>query len=786
MFEDPRLSTNYVDAAAIRRYNFFKGFVLIALIALLLGLFGINRRFGMIDAPSINAPTDVLEPGTTTLVGSGAAGSTVEVFQDGASVGTAVVTNDGSWTLNTAALDAGEYEFTVRTLDGDGDLQGESSPFTVTVEQPVVVEDPPDDGVDVPIVTYDAPSLQLPDVNELDRDAVTISGDGTAGSTVELYQDGELVGTADVDDDGNWSVETAVSQYVTEFEAEGYDPDGNSIGTSGIQPLVLPFAGINIDTPQLGELTADGDGNSSGALTLSGVGEPGATIELSLDGEPFGTTTVSDDGTWSFTDNIALPSGDYQFEASQILEPDAVVESVSSVITVPEVMSVMVALDDAMFDDAGRLSLNGTGTAGESVDIIVDGEVVDTVTVGDDGTWSWTAPNAFTTGDYDVQVSLAGDMDSATDAQTVSLDAFVELGDIGVSDNGDGSSDVVLSGRTVPNGRIDIYIDGELVDNVNADENGDWTYSTTVGNDKSYLFDARLIDNSGADIATAERRIAIGDVTGQVVVSYAGTSAAADDAEGAVAVTLAGTPAVEVILDASWSMTQALGNGTRYDAARDALTNIVNDIVPENTPFALRVFGNVEGNFSCRTDLMVEYGVLDRTAVNAVINSTRPQFNANTPIAQSLALVAEDLAASNDEERIIVLLTDGEETCDGDPAAAIQQLIDDGFEVQVNIVGLAIADDALKAEFERWAELGGGTYYDVTDPSQLVDALEAAIGAVYLVNDASGSLVAIGRVGDQPISLPPGTYSIEVRTSPSTMIEAVEIVEGETVQFVLR
>ncbi|MEM9172703.1 MAG: VWA domain-containing protein, partial [Pseudomonadota bacterium] len=94
----------------------------------------------------------------------------------------------------------------------------------------------------------------------------------------------------------------------------------------------------------------------------------------------------------------------------------------------------------------------------------------------------------------------------------------------------------------------------------------------------------------------------------------------------------------------------------------------------------------------------------------------------NTALAASLAEVRNDLAQT-DRERVVVLLTDGQETCGRDPGIVIETLAAEGTEVQVNIIGFAIQDDNLKAQFEEWAATGNGRYFDATDAEKLGDAL---------------------------------------------------------------
>ena len=75
-------------------------------------------------------------------------------------------------------------------------------------------------------------------------------------------------------------------------------------------------------------------------------------------------------------------------------------------------------------------------------------------------------------------------------------------------------------------------------------------------------------------------------------------------------------------------------------------------------------------------------------------------------IADSLAKVESDLSKAKGP-KTVVLVTDGEETCDGDPGAVIQARIDKGFDFRLNIIGFALDDEMLEAQFAEWAEPGG-------------------------------------------------------------------------------
>jgi hypothetical protein len=412
---------------------------------------------------------------------------------------------------------------------------------------------------------------------------------------------------------------------------------------------------------------------------------------------------------------------------------------------------------------------------------MVDGEVVGTAVADTAGSWSWL-PN-LDLGAYEFSARSADAPDLVSDTQLVQIGRPVSLVDIDIVDAGDGMGQLVLQGTAVANSQIQILIDGEVVAAITTDADGRWSYTTTLPNG-SYAVNGRYLDmaEDQAEQMAAAQTVTIGQPSGALQITFASTTAASDGRTNAAP---SGSPAVEIILDASGSMLDLMDGTTRFEAAREALQNINENVLPEGTPIAVRVFGNIEGNYSCRTDLMIPYQPLDKAAMGYFLAQVNPQVDANTPLADSLARVKFDLAEASEEKQIVVLLTDGQETCGGDPAAQIQALRDSGVDVQVNIVGLAIADDALKAEFERWAEIGGGQYFDATDADRLAEVLGEALLTTYTVRDEAGEVVTIGRVGGLAQTLPVGTYTVEVNTSPSVLFETVEIAEGETVQLTL-
>jgi len=223
---------------------------------------------------------------------------------------------------------------------------------------------------------------------------------------------------------------------------------------------------------------------------------------------------------------------------------------------------------------------------------------------------------------------------------------------------------------------------------------------------------------------------------------------------------------------------QLLEGQPRIQIARATLLTLTSNVLPPGTQIALRVFGHLEAD-ACRTDLVLPLQPLDPATVNGIIAAINAKNLAKTPIAASLRLVAEDLAATTGQ-KVVVLVTDGEETCDGDPAAEIANLRAQGIDVRVNIVGFAIDDPALQATFEEWATLGGGAYFNADNAGELDVAVSRALAAPFRVLDASGTEVASGVVNGDPVTLPAGNYTVMVLTEPMQQLP-VTIAGGDTV-----
>ena len=218
--------------------------------------------------------------------------------------------------------------------------------------------------------------------------------------------------------------------------------------------------------------------------------------------------------------------------------------------------------------------------------------------------------------------------------------------------------------------------------------------------------------------------------------------------------------AVEIILDASGSMLQKLNGVRRIDIAKQTLTKLTAKTIPAGTPFAFRVFGREVD--SCQTDLDVPVSPLNPAAAGQRIAALNAKNGAKTPIGASLALAADDLKSVTGE-KLIVLVTDGEETCGGDPAAAIAALRKGGITTRVSIVGFALDDQTLASTFQRWADAGGGAFFDAKDAAGLDKALTEALRPGFEVLNAQGQVLANGIVGGEAVKVSAGNHTVRIK-----------------------
>lgn len=182
---------------------------------------------------------------------------------------------------------------------------------------------------------------------------------------------------------------------------------------------------------------------------------------------------------------------------------------------------------------------------------------------------------------------------------------------------------------------------------------------------------------------------------------------------------------VEFILDVSGSMNKLTGGEKRIELARKAMAAAVTSI-PDGSVVALRLYSHrvppSDKTASCKdTELVVPFGPINKQQIVSIVNQANPL--GETPIAFSLEQAALDFPAAGDEQAVIILVSDGEESCGGDPVAVAKALLAKGFKVTIHTIGLDV-DAAAQAQLQSISTATGGQYKDARDAAGLTQSLQ--------------------------------------------------------------
>jgi len=197
-------------------------------------------------------------------------------------------------------------------------------------------------------------------------------------------------------------------------------------------------------------------------------------------------------------------------------------------------------------------------------------------------------------------------------------------------------------------------------------------------------------------------------------------------------VSLAGVGNVAIILDASNSMNAVFDTRTRLDAAKDALVGLF-DVLPEGLTVRLSVYGHrvakADQAASCQ-DIELLFGPASFDAAAAAQMEAelgRIQAQGLTPMAYAIQRAATDLEGLEGES-IIVLLSDGEETCDGDPLAMASMLATMDPAIALHVIGLDL-EPAARDTLTTMAALADGQYVGVHEAGDVLAALFEVLGS---------------------------------------------------------
>jgi hypothetical protein len=254
---------------------------------------------------------------------------------------------------------------------------------------------------------------------------------------------------------------------------------------------------------------------------------------------------------------------------------------------------------------------------------------------------------------------------------------------------------------------------------------------------------------------------------------------------GAQAPTAGDMTYIELILDSSISMSAFVeGWRSRMDVAKAVMEQLIRDLPEDpNLMVALRIYGaELRPNLTpCEDTVLVQpFAPVAKARQNMINQVKAMKARGMTPIALSLEQAAKDFPDKG-ARNIIVLITDGEESCGGDPCAVSARLQADGFVMKPYVVGFALTEK--QAALVRCI----GEYFSASDTASLRQALSTimarAVAPAQIEVQAWAGATNVTRQAEIEIVKSTGEIVQSTRTAQDPPVVRAQVDEG---QYIVR
>ncbi|EBD0851855.1 Ig-like domain repeat protein [Salmonella enterica] len=415
-------------------------------------------------------------------------GATVQVYINGVLQGTVEASSSGniSYTMPANSAD-GEYQVQFVATDTAGN-RVESAITTVTIDSQIAVFDIDEDSL---------PALS-------NNRALSVSGVGEAGSQVSIFVDGKLVNVVMVEADGSWRAPILLQDDGT-FNIHFSITD--VAGNTEVSKDYSVDVDSSTDFPTLNLEDASNSGSLDDLITnhnkpvLVGTAEAGATIHIYVDEKIVANVLVLEDGTWSYQFDNALKDGEYSIRVVAEDPAGNTAESPRLLVTIDtstfiDNPAMVAGSDNGIFSNDSitsqtRPTFSIFGEMNQSVQIFIDGVLVDTITVTDRNQ-VYRPESPLGDGSHSIYYVITDKAGNTATSKTLNftIDTFnttpVAIDSIGgqtlaemTGSDGkiyitDTTRNLLFSGSAEPNSKIEIIINGLNVGEVWVNEKGHW------------------------------------------------------------------------------------------------------------------------------------------------------------------------------------------------------------------------------------------------------------------------------------------------------------------------
>ncbi|EAN8800786.1 non-fimbrial adhesin SiiE [Salmonella enterica] len=415
-------------------------------------------------------------------------GATVQVYINGVLQGTVEASSSGniSYTMPANSAD-GEYQVQFVATDTAGN-RVESAITTVTIDSQIAVFDIDEDSL---------PALS-------NNRALSVSGVGEAGSQVSIFVDGKLVNVVIVEADGTWRAPILLQDDGT-FNIHFSITD--VAGNTEVSKDYSVDVDSSTDFPTLNLEDASNSGSLDDLITnhnkpvLVGTAEAGATIHIYVDEKIVANVLVLEDGTWSYQFDNVLKDGEYSIRVVAEDPAGNTAESPRLLVTIDtstfiDNPAMVAGSDNGIFSNDSitsqtRPTFSISGEMNQSVQIFIDGVLVDTITVTDRNQ-VYRPESPLGDGSHSIYYVITDKAGNTATSKTLNftIDTFnttpVAIDSIGgqtlaemTGSDGkiyitDTTRNLLFSGSAEPNSKIEIIINGLNVGEVWVNEKGHW------------------------------------------------------------------------------------------------------------------------------------------------------------------------------------------------------------------------------------------------------------------------------------------------------------------------
>ncbi|MCB1019556.1 MAG: hypothetical protein KDC27_06485 [Acidobacteria bacterium] len=210
-----------------------------------------------------------------------------------------------------------------------------------------------------------------------------------------------------------------------------------------------------------------------------------------------------------------------------------------------------------------------------------------------------------------------------------------------------------------------------------------------------------------------------------------------------------------------------LGGETKIEAARRVVRDISGKL-PAESRLGLIAYGHRQKGDCNDIEELVAPGASGPAVVPGKVDQLNPL--GMTPITKAFVHAA-DSAAKVGKPGTIVLVTDGLETCGGDPCAAVRKAKAAGMDFVLHVVGFDVAKENVSS-LECSAQAGGGLYIPAENADELSAALDQTMAEEQPAGEATLSVKAVvdGNLHDAVVNVTaPGMRNVGGRTYTSEL-----------------